>query len=168
MSAVLSTAHRELYREIRLYLLGMFPGAEQQIIQAYQNNEPAPANAIVMQALFERNLDETSTYYEPALEQASAHSSVDVRMQISFYGPEGEKRSRTLYSLWKSPYTTSRLELCQPLYALGRDRRPYINESNQYEDRWIVDLSLQYNPRVTYAQDFTDSAEVTINPAIGD
>ena len=168
MSAVLSTDHRELYREIRLYLLGMFPAASSQIIQAFQNNNPLPENAIVMQALFERNLAETSTYYTPTQEQAHAQNSVDVRIQLSFYGPEAEKRSRTVYTLWKSYYSTDRMTLCQPLYANGRDRRPYINESNQYEDRWIVDLSLQYNPRVTYAQDFTDSAEVTINPAIGD
>lgn len=167
MSAVLSTDHRELYREIRLYLLGMFPAAGSQIIQAFQNNNPLPENAIVMQALFERNLDETSTYYEPALEQAHAQNSVDVRLQLSFYGSGAEKRSRTLYTLWKSPYTTNRMTLCQPLYANGRDRRPYINDSNQYEDRWIVDLALQFNPMVTYAQDFTDSAEVAINPVTG-
>lgn len=162
MSAVLSTDHRELYREIRLYLLGMFPAAGSQIIQAFQNNNPLPENAIVMQALFERNLDETSTYYEPALEQAHAQSSVDVRLQLSFYGADAEKRSRTVYTLWKSPYTTSRMTACQPLYATGRDRRPYINDSNQYEDRWIVDLSLQYNPSVTYAQDFAEDVNFDI------
>ena len=167
MSAVLSMSHREIYRELRLYLLELFPDASAQIIQAYQNNNPTPENAIVMQALFDRNMDETSTYYEPALEQAHAHNSVSVGLQLSFYGADAESRSRTVYTLWKSPYSTSRMELCQPLYAQGRDRRPYINDSNQYEDRWIVDLALQYNPQVTYAQDFTDSAAVTINPVTG-
>jgi hypothetical protein len=167
MSAVLNLDHRELYREIRQYLLGLFPDAVTQIVQAFQNNNPTPDNAIVMQVLFDRNMDETSNYYDPANEEAHAQNSVNVRLQLSFYGANAEVRSRTVYTLWKSPYSTSRMELCQPLYSYSRDRRPYINDSNKFEDRWIVDLALQYNPQVTYAQDFTDSVDVTINPATG-
>lgn len=167
MSTVLSLDHRELYREIRLYLLGLFPDAGDQIIQAFQNNNPTPDNAIVMQALFDRNFDETSTFYSSENSEAHARNSVEVRLQLSFYGEQAEKRSRIVYNLWKSYYSTDRLSICQPLYVQSRNRMPYINDSNMFEDRWILDLALQYNPTVTYSQDFADSASVIITPVPG-
>lgn len=164
MSAVLNTSKQDLYKEIRDYLLTLFPAASAQIVQALNNNEPLPENAIVMQALFDRNLDETSIYFDPDEEQATAQNSVDVRLQLSFYGSEAENRSRIVYTLWKSAYTTERMVKCQPLYAQGNDLRPYINDSNQYEQRWICDLALQYNPAVSYTQESAESAQINIRP----
>lgn len=164
MPAELSLEHRELYREVRQFLLDLFPDATQQIVQGFQNNSPLPNNAVVMQILLDRNMDETSTYYTPAEDKAHAQNSVNARLQLDFYGPLAESRSRTVNGLWKSYYGADNMSLCQPLYVHSRDRRPYINDSNMYEDRWILDLALQYNPQVTYAQDFADSASVTVTP----
>lgn len=169
--SMLSIDHRELYREIRSFLLGLFPDASRQIVQALQNNNPLPENAVVMQILFSRNMDESvTTYAVPTdVEGGAAHvqNSVDTRLQISFYGPKAQERSRVVYTLWKNHYGTENMVVCQPLYVNSYDRRPYINDSNQYEDRWILDVALQYNPQVTYAQDFAESAGVTITPVAG-
>src|SRR5690554_2163884 len=171
VSADLNIDHRELYKDLRLFLLGLFPDAGSQIIQALQNNQPLPLNAIVMQILFSRNLDESVTTYTNPVDgvggSASVQNSVDTRVQFSFYGPLAQRRSRTAYMLWKNYYGTENLTVCQPLYVNSYDRRPYINDSNQYEDRWILDVALQYNPQVTYAQDFAESAGVTITPVAG-
>lgn len=168
---MLSIDHRELYREIRKFLLGLFPEASRQVVQAIQNNQPLPVNAIVMQILFSRNMDESVTTYTnpaPGIE-GSAHvqNSVDTRLQLSFYGDKAQERSRVVYTLWKNHYGTENMVVCQPLYVNSYDRRPYINDSNQYEDRWLLDLALQYNPQVTYAQDFAESAGVTITTVAG-
>lgn len=163
----LNIDHREIYREIRSFLLGLFPDASSQIVQAMQNNQPLPKNAIVMQVLISQNLDESVTTYSPLEQQAHVQNSADTRLQLSFYGATAEPRSRIVYNLWKNYYSTERMALCQPLYVYSHDRRPYINDSNQYEDRWILDLALQYNPEVTYAQDFAESAGVTIKPVPG-
>lgn len=165
MAAVLDITHRDLYREIRLFLLGLFPDAAQQVVQSTQNNQPLPDNAIVMQVLFSGNLDESVTTYNPPNE-AIVQNSVEVRMQLDFYGTSAESRSRIVANLWKNYYGTENMEKCQPLYVQSHQRRPYINDSNQYEDRFILDLALQYNPSVTRAQDFAEDASVTIRPEI--
>lgn len=161
--AQLNIDHQELYREIRLFLLGLFPGATREVVQALQNNQPLPDNAIVMQALFDRNLDEASTYYTLP-DQAHVQNSVELRMQLDFYGPQAESRSRIVMNLWKNLYGTDNFELCKPLYVHSRRRHPYVNDSNQYEDRFILDLALQYNPEITHEQDFADEANITIKP----
>lgn len=161
--AQLSLDHQELYREIRLFLLGLFPDATLQIVQSIQNNQPLPENAIVMQVLFDSNMDESVTTYNPPNE-AMVQNSVEVRVQLDFYGAMAESRSRIVANLWKNYYGTDNMEICKPLYVQSRQRHPYINDSNQYEDRFILDLGLQYNPTVTHAQDFAEDASVIIRP----
>lgn len=161
--AQLSLDHQELYREIRLFLLGLFPDATLQIVQSTQNNQPLPENAIVMQVLFDSNMDESVTTYNPPNE-AMVQNSVEVRVQLDFYGAMAESRSRIVANLWKNYYGTDNMTICKPLYVQSRQRHPYINDSNQYEDRFILDLGLQYNPTVTHAQDFAEDASVIIRP----
>lgn len=161
--AQLSLDHQELYREIRLFLLGLFPDATLQVVQSTQNNQPLPENAIVMQVLFDSNMDESvTTYNQP--NEAMVQNSVEVRVQLDFYGAMAESRSRIVANLWKNYYGTDNMEICKPLYVQSRQRHPYINDSNQYEDRFILDLGLQYNPTVTHAQDFAEDASVIIRP----
>lgn len=161
--AQLNIDQQELYREIRLFLLGLFPGSELQIIQSAQNNQPLPENAIVMQVLFDSNMDESVTTYNPPNE-AMVQNSVEVRVQLDFYGDMAESRSRIVANLWKNYYGTDNMEICKPLYVQSRQRHPYINDSNQYEGRFILDLGLQYNPEITHAQDFAEDASVIIRP----
>jgi hypothetical protein len=164
--ADLNVTQQEIYKDVRAFLLGLFPGAEQQIIQAAQNNNPLPNNAIVMQVLFSTNLDIAVVTNLPPTE-AAIQNSVEVRMQIDLYGVNAEARSRVVANLWRTGYACDLLTACQPLYVQSHDRHIYVNDSNQYEDRWIIDLGLQYNPQVTVVQDFTDRAGVTIIPVSG-
>lgn len=163
MAAILDIDHRELIREIRLFLLGLFPDATPQIVQSIQNNQPLPENAIVIQVLFDSNMDESVTTYNPPNE-AMVQNSVEVRVQLDFYGAMAESRSRIVANLWKNYYGTDNMTICKPLYVQSRQRHPYVNDSNQYEDRFILDLGLQYNPTVTHAQDFAEDASVIIRP----
>ena len=161
--AQLNVSNQDLYREIRLFFLGLFPDATLQIIQSTQNNQPLPENAIVMQVLFDSNMDESVTTYNPPNE-AMVQNSVEVRVQLDFYGAMAESRSRIVANLCKNYYGTDNMEICKPLYVQSRQRHPYINDSNQYEDRFILDLALQFNPTVTHAQDFAEEASVIIRP----
>lgn len=163
--AQLNISNQDLYREIRLFLLGLFPGAPSQIIQSAQNNQPLPENAIVMQVLFDSNMDESVTTYNPPGE-AMVQNSVEVRVQLDFYGAMAESRSRIVANLWKNYYGTDNMEICKPLYVQSRQRHPYINDSNQYEDRFILDLALQYNPSVTHPQDFAEEVDAEIEPVV--
>lgn len=164
--ATSSDDHYEIITELRQFILATLPDATPaQVIRDTQNYAALPYNAITIAMLFDSELDYSSTYYDADAELAAVHNSVEARVQFSFYGKEAPKRSRIIAQLWRNSYAYDRLTKCKPLYVQSRQRQPYINDSNQYEDRYILDLALQYNPVVTHAEtDFADSAEITINP----
>lgn len=162
--ADLNVTQQEIYKDIRLFLLELFPGSEKQVIQAMQNNQPLPINAVVMQVLFSKNLD-IAVITDLPPDYADVQNSIEVRMQIDFYGPLAEPRSRIVNNLWRTHYGCERLKTCQPLYVQSYNRHVYVNDSNQYEDRWILDVALQYNPQVTIGQDYTNLApDINITP----
>lgn len=157
--ADLNVTQQEIYKDVRSFLIGLFPGSERQVIQSAQNNEALPKNAVVMQVLFTNNLDQAVTTPLPP-DAAAIQNSVEVRLQLDFYGVMAEQRSRVVATLWRTNFACERLLVCQPLYVQSYNRHPYINDSNQYEERWIMDLGLQYNPQVNVAQGFSNSPPV--------
>lgn len=51
-----------------------------------------------------------------------------------------------------------------PLYADGPRYIPFINESNQYEHRWVLDVHLQVNQAATVGQQYADAVAVGLQP----
>jgi lysophospholipase L1-like esterase len=48
-----------------------------------------------------------------------------------------------------------------PLYADDPAQRPFINENQQYEWRWVLEAHLQINQVVAVPQQYTDAADIT-------
>lgn len=156
----ISLNHDDLYKEIRSYLVKLF--GTQSVVKSIQNGVPLPENAIVMNIINESDLDMAVTRYDKPEGVAGVQVSVSVLMQIDFYGNEAGKRARILANLWRSNHATNALKDCQPLYAKDPIRAPVINEKSMYEDRFIVELQLQYNPVVTHKQVFIDGVDIQL------
>ncbi|WP_432784680.1 hypothetical protein AAEX37_01957 [Oligella sp. MSHR50489EDL] len=156
MAAVIT--HRDLYIDIRRYLiktLGISAEDEKQVIQAYQNSNPLPADAVVMTILFERPIDSTFVNYKKANEQkAIVQQAREATVQLDFYGSLAQTRSQKIALLWKTSYSLRELKKCAPLYTKEPRRIPIVNEQNNYEDRWSLDCLLQYDPEVEHEQDY--------------
>ena len=159
-----SVTHKDIYKEVQAYLLGLFSCPPQTVIQGYQNNSPLPDEAVVMTILFENELDMAVSHYDPAADKTAVQQSVEVTMQVDCYGPQAAARARKLSTLWKNHYTTATLKSCQPLYSNNPKRLPIINEKSAYEDRWLVELALQYNPYFEHGQTFLGMPQISINP----
>lgn len=156
--ATISVTERDIFIELHRYLTELF-GCP--VEQGYQNNVPIPENGIVMHMLFERDLDYTADYWNPANEQMTAQRSVEATFQIDFYGAEANSRARVVANLWKSPYTTDRMTKCQPLDN-GQPRKDVlVNQANQYENRMMLEITLQYNPETSYHVDSVDEISIT-------
>ena len=158
-----TVTHQEIYEEVRDYLLGLFSCPPKTVIKGYQNNSPLPNEAVVMTILFETELDMAVSRYDPAADKTAVQQSVEVTMQIDCYGPQAGTRARKLATLWKNHYTTAALTRCQPLYSNSPKRMPIINEKSAYEDRWLVELALQYNPYFEHDQTFLEMPNTTLN-----
>ncbi|WP_426577096.1 phage neck terminator protein [Xenorhabdus stockiae] len=158
--ATITVTHRELFNEIRQYLIALF---QCEVVVGYINDSPAPIDGIVMHVLFERDIDYTANYYHHEASTITAQRSVELTMQLDFYGEEADSRARGVANLWQSSYTTARLEKCQPLYSEAPRKMVLVNEANQYENRVVLEVKLQYNPEITYSVDNTDSFSLDLN-----
>ena len=155
--------HDDIYKEVRSYLIGLFSCEPETVIKGYQNGAPLPENAVVMTILYERNLDVSVNYYDTLQGITTVQQSVEVTMQVDFYGDKGATRCRKLSSLWKNMYTTQVLKCCQPLYSKASHQLQYINEKDQYEQRWSVDILLQYNPEFEHDQEYLGAPYISIS-----
>lgn len=156
-----SITHADIYAEVRAYMLGLFSCPPETIIQGYQNDAPLPSNAIVMSMLFEHGLDISANYYAPG-DKAYLQQSVEITMQIDFYGEESGDRARKLCNFWKSQHAAARLISCQPLYSKDPMQMEFINEQSRYEQRWMVEIALQYNPEFEYDQIYLDMPTINL------
>lgn len=156
--ATISVTEDDIFGELSRYLHELF---QCRIVRGYENDSPVPKDGIVMHMLFERDLDYTADYWNPADEQMTAQRSVEATFQLDFYGAEANSRARVVANLWKSSYTTDRMTKCQPLDN-GQPRKDVlVNQANQYENRMMLDITLQYNPETSYHVDSVDEISIT-------
>lgn len=139
---------QDLYLEIYNYLFKMF---NCPVIQGLQNKSPLPHDCIVMTLLpYSKDLDQSQYYNEGG--ESIIQVSKQRMMQLDFYGDMASDRSEKCATLWRSQYTTDNLVNIQPLYANDVKNMEHINEQDEYEKRFLLEIALQYNPYYTYME----------------
>lgn len=159
MTTSINITHQDLYKDVRAYLLSLF---QCEVVQGWSNNVSMPNPPfITMRIVGERPLATNESAYYIDLSQAEKSQSVDVSMQLDFY--DCPECARTFGHLWKDMHAADFLTKCQPLYSDDPKHMPITNSETQYESRWVVTASLQYNPVVTHAQAFIDEMPIQFN-----
>lgn len=115
------------------------------IVKAYRNNVPIPENAIIMCFRDDEQIDQLSRVYDG--NKQIVFSSVRGTMQLDFYGEDAYDKARQIATLWNSSYTTDTLTNCVPLNNPRIRDLTFVNEAGQYELRFMLDLSLEYNTK---------------------
>lgn len=159
----------QMYVEIRAMFLEWFTCP---IVQGYQNGSPLPKDAIVITFITETDLDQlaysededlTATTSEP-FKVITVQTAVKTMMQVDCYGDSGQARARKIATMFKNPYACERLQSCQPLDYRPPKNLQFVNEQQEYEPRWMVEIDMQYNPHYTYRQESTKTIVVETNP----
>lgn len=166
MSApTLSLTETRIMTGLRTFLLGILP-AGTEVVRGQDNQvpEPADANFVVMTPTFRRrlatNVDTWSlTDPDPTTQQVLQSTQADVQLDI--HGPSSTDSAQVIATLFRDDYCV------QVFIGLGLDMRPlnaddghqipFINGEDQYEDRWVMTLSLQADPVVSTNQQFANT-----------
>ncbi|HVA39355.1 MAG TPA: hypothetical protein VNF49_01730, partial [Candidatus Binataceae bacterium] len=89
----------------------------------------------------------------------------DVGIQIDVHGPTSAANTTRITTQW---FDQTGVDACAaqggiiaPLYADSRGQIEFIDDQNQYEERWVIDLHMQANPVVTITQQFADQLAAT-------
>jgi hypothetical protein len=91
--------------------------------------------------------------WQQSAQTQTTETGTRVKMRVDFYGPLSNDWQKAVTALWRDYYGAAQLApVCAPLYYGNAVHATLIDGEEQYEDRWIVDLFLQYNPQFVVSQ----------------
>lgn len=151
------------------FLDALFPGAV--IVRAQQNRVPMPTDpCIVLTELFQTPLQKPQERYDLGNPNASTvtlalPSRLDV--QIDFYGPQAGDWCQTVQVAFRTLFAADSFPSgIAPLYTSDGVQSPLITGESQWESRWTLTVSMQYNNSVVMPQDYAVQAAPTVRPPI--
>ncbi len=166
MSTTISPTQLAVYVRLEAFLQFILPTGT-PVVQGLQNRVPTPSGAYVsMLAIIQKRLaTNIETYSDPedAPEDATrtVQQNTRVDMQLDFYGPNAADWSAMAETLWRDDEGCRLLAPdCQPLFADESRQSPLVTGEEQYQQRWTLTATLQYNPSIALPQQFADAAVV--------
>ena len=138
------------------FLAPFMPGA--QIVRAQVNRVALPSNpCAVLTELLQVDLSVPATDYQPTANTATIYGPSRIDVQIDFYGAQAGEFCKTVKTAFRSHWGFAHFPAnIKPLYTSDGIQSPLTTGEQQYESRWTLTASLQYNPIVTVPQEFAD------------
>lgn len=145
------------------------PPAPLPVIQETVNRTampPAVPGFVTMQAVYLARLRtnlESEDLTDPDPTAMAIEKGTQIDVQLDFYGADSQAYAEIISTLWRSSKACDALApTCQPLYADEATMVPLIDGEEEYEQRWLLRATLQYNPVVTAPQQYADAAAVLV------
>ena len=144
------------------FLAPFMPGA--QIVRAQVNRVALPSNpCAVLTELLQVDLSVPATDYQPLADTATIYGPSRIDVQIDFYGAQASEFCKTVKTAFRSDWGFTHFPAnIKPLYTSDGVQSPLLTGEQQYESRWTLTASMQYNPTVTVPQEFADEAYPTL------
>lgn len=181
MSATISITQQDLFLTLWTFITGVIPGAAQpdpnvkpevEVVQGLDNKVPPPPgpHIVVTVMFFNRLATNIRSYNDPAVADPDTEDggteaiqqNAACHVQIDCYGPDSQDWAIMLTTLLRDPYGCDALAPnVSPLHADDPKQIPLVDSEAQYEQRWLVEAVLQYNPIVTVPMQFFDEAVVS-------
>ena len=153
---------------LKAFLEPFTPGA--QIVRGQVNRVALPSNpCAVLTEILQVDLSVPHTDYQPpvdpipAVGTATIYGPSRIDVQIDFYGAQAGEFCKTVKTAFRSHWGFEHFPAgIKPLYTSDGMQSPLLTGEQQYESRWTLTASMQYNPIVTVPQEFAE--EATPNP----
>lgn len=88
--------------------------------------------------------------------------------QLDVHGPASADNAQTIATLFRDAYAVDFLAALSagiaPLYASEPHQVPFLNAEQQYENRWVIDLTIEALPALLVPQQFADEISATFEP----
>ena len=135
------------------------------IVRAQVNRTSMPPNpCVVLTELLQVDIHIPWRDYQPPIlvSTSTIHAPARIDVQMDFYGALAGEYAKTIKSVFRSDYAFDTFPSdIKPLYTSDAIQAPLITGEQQYESRWTITTSLQYNPTITLPQQFADEAKIT-------
>lgn len=153
---------------LKVFLLPFIPNGAAKIVRGQSNRTPMPAApCVVLTELLQVDLSVPRTDYQPptapipAIGTATIHGPARIDVQVDFYGLAAGEYCKSAQMAFRSFWGAAQFPAnIKPLYTSDGVQSPLITGEEQYEARWTLTASMQYNPVVTVPQEFADELGV--------
>ena len=147
---------------LRNYLIVLFPAVE--VVQTQDNGVPMPKGGFIAmnnvnKVRLSQNVD---SYLDPLtpIGEKRILTPTNFTIQLDFYGDASCDWATEVMATFFDGYGFEAFpENIKPLYTNDPIQVPLINGEQQWEQRWKLDVSLQYNPVVSTPMQFFDKQQ---------
>jgi hypothetical protein len=152
--------------KLAAFIAPFIPGGE--VVRAQVNRVAMPANpcAILTELL---GVDLCIPYLDPTItaETATIKGPTRIDVQIDFYGPLAGNYCKAVQAAFRSQWAYGQFPAnIRPLYTSDGVQSPLLTGEQQYESRWTLTASMQYNPTVTVPQQSANALATNIVDAV--
>lgn len=131
-------------------------------VRGQVNRVPLPSNpCCVLTEVNIVDLQRPTLSRDPLTEILTIQGACRVDVQADFYGVMSQDIGTGFVLAFRSSWANEQFPAdIQPLYVTGGTNAPLVTGEQQYENRWVTTLSLQYNPAVTVPQQSAIEVEI--------
>lgn len=135
-----------------------------QIVRAQANRVPMPRRSFVLLTeILQADLETSAASDDAPHAQVTIAGRKRIDVQVDFYGPAAGDQCSAVMAIFRSGYAAPMFpDGIKPLYCSDGRQAPLIDAEQQYESRWTVTASLQYNSSVALPQQFAHTVAVQI------
>ena len=132
------------------------------IVRGQTNRVALPSSpCAVLTELFQDDLDIPYQNYDGNVGITTINGPTRIDIQIDFYGTSAGELCKVIKSAFRSQWAYDQFPSnIRPLYTDQGRQAPLITGEEQYESRWTLTASMQYNPTVTLPQQSADELSV--------
>lgn len=96
--------------------------------------------------------------------QTEIEQSTEVVYQLDVHGPAAGDNAQTISTLFRDSYGVRQFEGTgvTPLYCDDPLQTPFTTAASQYDQRWTIDMHMQFDPTIAVPAQFADQANVTV------
>lgn len=139
------------------FLTSLWPiGLGVTVFYAQENGVALPPDpSIMLNTVWEERLSFNTHDWSVDSEQ-TIKQQVQVALQLDFFGPGAQSRLSRFSALWYDAYAFDWFKAqglsCRPLTIRQLRQVQFINESDNFEQRWSCEITLQIEQSVTLSQ----------------
>ena len=135
-----------------------------EIVRAQVNRVPMPLDpCVVLTEIMQVDLERPYSTFDSQIEKQIMHGPSRIDVQMDFYGPLAGEQCRAIQTAFRTGYASTAFpESIKPLYTSDGIQSPLITGEQQWESRWTLTASMQYNSIITVPQQFADILTVAL------
>lgn len=171
MPATIDLTEQAVFIGLRAFMLDVLTIGPANVVKGQANRVPMPAgpNFVILTPTGRAQLATTARTYRPSDDPAPTDGARDTQrqtrldVQVDIYGPAAAENVQIVSTLLRDMYGCDflRPHKVQPLYCSDPRQLPLITGEKQYEQRWMLGATLQFNPTVSTSQQFADIVDIT-------